>query len=160
MTTPWVQWIEKRNKNIGFASKVGAFKPPTPAEKAAALSIETVAWQLSQGKRTFTASEEYRIPVGHGINLLRTREPGGRLDGPEYKSALESYVTTPMDHHDILKAQGIDVTRYEILPNIFQKLVYKMIDWFMHFQNDEYESPDRTRLTPEFIETFSLKEKK
>lgn len=159
--TPWQAILDRRKANIGFATKVGGLRPPTPAEKNIALSIEMAAWQLSQSKKTWHLNgSEYSTPIGPGINLLRTREPGGKLNGPEYNKAIDAYVHTPMDHHGILKAQGIDVSRWEIKQTIFHKIIYKLIDWYRLKKNDEYEPPNRTRLTEEFIEMFSIKEKK
>lgn len=164
MKTPWIEILERRKANIGFASKVGGLKPPTPAEKAAALSIEMASWQLSQSKKTWTVSSEYSFPLGTGINLKRTREPGGKMDGPEYNNAIHAYVVTPMDHYDILKAQGIDVSRWEQKSGFFQKLFGKINDLFMRQYNTKTEEPrfmiERIRLTDEFIEMFGIKEKK
>lgn len=160
MKSPWVEILERRKANIGFASKVGGLKPPTPGEKAAALSIEMASWQLSQSKKTWTVSSEYSFPLGTGINLKRTREPGGKMDGPEYNNAIHAYLVTPMDHHDILKAQGIDVSKWEQKPNMFQKLFWNLMDLFNRQFNPEYESPERIRFTKEFIEMFGIKEKK
>lgn len=161
MNTPWIEIIRRRKENIGFVGKLGAFKPATEAEKAIALAREIQSWQASKGTRLegWKVSESYSIPKGSGINLLRTREPGGRLDGPEWNGAIVAYVDTPMDHHGILKAQGIDVGKWEKKPTIFHKLFWKIQDWF-HRYDDEYEPPNRIRLSKEFIKMFTIKEKK
>jgi len=152
--TPWEAVLERRKANIGFVTRTDAFENPTDGMKAQALAIETKKWQETIGKKPFHLGNEYSVPKGHGINLLRTREPGGKLDGPEYDMAIGAYITTPMDHYDILKAQGIDVSRYENPPNIF----HKIYDWIKCKFEDNYERGPR--LTKEFLENFSVKEKK
>lgn len=162
--TAWEEVIQRRKENIGFLTRTGAFCEPTEAEKAAALSIELNNWSEtrsswaptkgalpSPGKKTWTTSFEYTTPLGAGINLKRTREPGGKLDGPEYYSAMHVYVVTPMDHYGILKAQGIDVSKYEKMP-----FLQKIYNWFRKKINDEYEP--KPWLTKEFIEQFKIKE--
>lgn len=158
----WKELIDRRTANIGYGSKLGHFKPLTDAEKAAALAIEIQNWQASKGTRLkgWSIGESYADPLGSGINLKRTREPGGKLDSPEYQSALHMYEVTPMDHFGILKAQGVDVSKYEIPPTRIEKMIWKLQDWLGLKNDDEYEPPDRTRLTKEFMETFSVKEKK
>lgn len=157
----WTTLIRKRKENIGFVSKLGAFKEITEEEKALSLAIEIQSWQASKGTRLpgWKVSESYFDPKGHGINLLRTREPGGKLDGPEWDGAIIAYIQTPMDHYGILKAQGIDVSRYEIKPTIFRKIFCWFQDW-LHRNDKEYEPPNRTRLTQEFINQMTFKEKK
>ena len=159
--TPWEEVLERRKKNIGILGRYYDFKPLTEAQKAAALAIEIKSWQESKGTRLkgWKVSDAYSIPKGPGINLLRTREPGGKLDGPEYNGAIVAYVNTPMDHHGILKAQGIDVRQWERKPTIFHKLWWKFQDW-LHRNDEEWNPPNRTRLTSEFIKMFSIKEKK
>jgi hypothetical protein len=183
VASEWELWLERRKKNIGYITRTDAFAEPTEAQKTAALKIEAKNWDetrtswadqrpgmtcdgrmrtfcgpATKGKTTFTIGEEYSIPLGHGINLLRTREPDGRLDGPEYTSAFNAYIVTPMDPHGILKAQGIDVSRYEKKPTIFHKLLWKLQDWWNR-KNEDY-GPNRTRLTKEFIDSMTFKEKK
>jgi hypothetical protein len=152
--TRWEQWIKRRSDNIGFITRAGGFKPPTEAEIAAAKAIEINAWQRTKGEIPYHVSASYALPKGHGINLLRTREPGGKLDGPEYTKSVESYILTPIDHHGILKAHGIDVSRYERPPNIFMRI----IDWFKKKKDPDYERGPR--LTAEFIDSMTSKEKK
>lgn len=162
--TAWQEIIERRNKNIGFITRTGAFSEPNEAQKAAALAIETQNWSETRtswsphkwapaapGKKTWTTGPEYTTPVGHGINLKRTREPGGKLNGPEYQSAMHAYVVTPMDHYGILKAQGVDVSRYER-----KSLFKKIYDWFKRKIDNEYKP--QPWLTKEFIEQFKIKE--
>jgi hypothetical protein len=158
----WEYWIQRRKENIGYVSKLGAFKPLTEAEKAASLAIEIQSWQASKGTRLdgWHTSSSYSAPLGTGINLKRTREPGGRLDGPEYNKAIDVYVTTPMDHYGILKAQGIDVSKWTKKPTVFHKLFWKIQDWYCSRKDEYYESPDRIRLRKEFIKMFTIKEKK
>lgn len=160
--TDWQRWIERRNKNIGLIGRYYKFQPPTEAEKAIALAREIESWQASKGTRLegWKVSESYSTPKGAGINLLRTREPGGKLDGPEYTGALNAYRTTPMDHHDILKSQGIDVSKWEKKQSIFSKMFWKAWDYFMKQDDPDYEPPNRTRLTEEFIDMMTFKEKK
>jgi hypothetical protein len=156
--TPWANILARRKANIGFITRLQAFDEPTPEMKASALALEINKWQETIGKRPYSVSAEYKTPLGPGINLKRTREPGGRLDGPEYQSALHMYVVTPMDHFDILKSQGIDVSRYEKHPNIFQRAFDKIYDWFKLRKDPDYIR--LPRLSKEFIETFKIKEKK
>lgn len=152
---PWVIAIERRNANIGFLTRAGGLNPPTEAQIAASKAIEINAWQRTKGAVPYKISDEYKIPKGHGINLLRTREPGGKLDGPERNGSIVAYITTPMDHFDILKSQGIDVSKYAKPPNIFMKI----IDWFKRkYRDSEYERGPR--LTKEFIDSMTFKEKK
>ena len=160
--TNWERWIERRKQNIGLVRKYYKFTPPTEAEKAASLAIEIQSWQASKGTRLegWKVSDSYSDPKGHGINLLRTREPEGKLDGPEYTKAINAYITTPMDHHNILKSQGIDVSIWEEKPSIFSKMFWKAWDYLMKQTDPEYEYPDRTRLTEEFIDMMTFKEKK
>jgi hypothetical protein len=165
--TPWEQILERRKKNIGLIGKYYTFKPPTEAEKAVALAREIESWQASKGIRLpgWKVSESYSIPKGAGINLLRTREPGGKPDNTDcsmyshWFKAVDAYVHTPMDHFGILKAQGIDVSRWERKPTIFHKLFWKFQNW-IHREDYDWEPPNRTRLTKEFIKMFTIKENK
>lgn len=160
MKTPWEKKKEKANAPLGFITRLNAFRDPTPGEIARAIAVETDSWQKTKGTRPYLVSAEYKTPLGHGINLKRTREPGGRLDGPEYDKAIYSYVDTPMDHYDILKEQGIDVSKYENPYNFFQKSFFKIKDWYKSKIDPDYEPPIRLRLTKDFIKTFGIKEKK
>lgn len=124
--TPWEKKLEKSRTNIGFLTKAGGFKDPTPSEIASALSIETKSWQATRGKRPYRVSEPYSTPKGHGVNLLATRESGEPVRGPERQKAVDAYIHIPMDPDGILTSQKIDVEQYEKPKSIFRRIK----DWF------------------------------
>jgi len=91
----WEKFLERRKKNLGFVTRLGAFHNPTEAEKAAALEIEINSWQATKGTRPFTVSAEYSNPLGHGINLKATRDVGEKAEHRE--EAIKAYINTDMD---------------------------------------------------------------
>lgn len=106
----WDKVVEKRTKNIGFASRLGAFKDPTPAEIAAAMAIEIESWQKTKGTRPFKVSGEYAVPFGHGKNLRATGESSVSYEG--MLRGVRAYQETPMDPDGVLRSLGIDIDRY------------------------------------------------
>lgn len=118
MPSPWEVKKAKRSANIGFISKLNAFKDPTPAEKASALATEINSWQASIKKTPYSISAEYSMPQGQGFNLKQDTH----LQLERMEEAKIAYLTTPMDDGGILKAQGINVTPYENPPTKWQML--------------------------------------
>lgn len=133
MRSPWQKLLEKKAANIGFMSRLGAFRDPTPSEKASALAIEINSWQATKGTRPYSISAEYKTPLGHGFNLKANRQFQEPLKGPKRIDAIEAYIETPMD------AGVIDITPYiqhsiwfkfkrwikkKIIGRVFKKLSY------------------------------------
>ncbi len=114
----WEKYLERRTNNIGFVSKLGAFRDPTPAEKAAALAIETKAWQESVGQKSWALSEEYSIPYGPGINL-KSEENKPRLE-----MSKDAYIKTKMELVGKYQQLQIDLKVYNM--NWFQKIWYQL----------------------------------
>ena len=98
----WQKYLERRSKNLGFASRLGAFRDPTPAEKATAIAIEIDSWQATKGVKPYTLSAEYSKPLGHGFNL----KPDLSLKVDLRERAIKAYIETPMN------AGTVDVTPY------------------------------------------------
>lgn len=82
----WEKFLKRRSDNIGFISRLGAFKDPTPAEIARAIMIETKSWQKSIGKKPYTTSQEYKTPIK--INTIRVTHR---------KEAIAAYLETPIN---------------------------------------------------------------
>ena len=145
----WEKYIERRSKNIGFLSRLGSFRDPTPAEIQRAILIETKAWQESKGKKKYTTSEEYSIsrrnekPTLNHIRLIeiKRKEP-----------AVKAYINTLMDPENILKMQGVDVSNYEIPTSFFKKIILKIIKIFPSFA-------DQTHPNMSFAEKQEFQEK-
>ncbi len=78
-----------------------------------ALRQEINSWQESIGKKPFHLGAEYSTPKGHGVNLLRDREPEEPIKMPRRLKAIQAYVETPMDEKGILATQGIDVDSFK-----------------------------------------------
>lgn len=116
--TPWEKIKEKRSANIGFVSRLNAFKEPTPAEKATAMATEINSWQATIKTTPYHLSAEYSIPKGHGFNLLQDTT----MQSERIAEAEVVYLTTPMDQNDELKDLGIDVSPYENPPTRLQKI--------------------------------------
>lgn len=112
--TDWEKFLERRKANIGFITRGRAFREPTRAELHEALIKETVSWQSTIGKKTFSSSEEYRASRADIQPPLFTISPVRR------QNAIEAYIETPMDPEGVLKSQSIDVGRYE----------WKQVGWF------------------------------
>ncbi len=114
MKTDWEKYLDRRTKNLGFMSRLGAFRDPTPAEIQRAILIETKAWQESKGKKTYSTSAEYAVsrknekPTLNHIDLINIKRK---------HPAVQAYVNTLMDPENILRMQGIDVERFEQPPS-------------------------------------------
>ena len=121
MKTDWEKYLDRRTKNLGFMSRLGAFRDPTPAEIQRAILIETEAWQQSKGKKTYKTSLEYSISK---------KEEGFTVSIMPKESAVKAYVKTLMDPENILRMQGIDVERFERPPSFFKKLFNKISSVF------------------------------
>lgn len=123
--TDWDKRKEKSEKNLGFISRTGAFRDPTPAEKAQAIAIETESWQASKGKFLgggWKVSAAYSIPKGAGRNLRADRVDGEPINGIQREVAMQAYIDTPMDNKEgTLKAMGIDVRKYEHPKSLWEK---------------------------------------
>lgn len=96
----WEKKIEKRTANLGFISRINAFREPSDAEKASALAIETKSWQETKGKKPYTLGMDYSTSVyksiGHyGQNIKATRADGQKAE--HRKEAIEAYIETPID---------------------------------------------------------------
>lgn len=88
MSNPWEKKIEERTRNIGFVSRLGAFREPTPAEKEAALCIEIKSWQATVGKKTYSTSAEYNIPI---------KTEYKKIVPTHRQEAINAYIGTPID---------------------------------------------------------------
>lgn len=110
--TDWEKFLERKKANIGFITRGKAFRDPTPAEMATAVQLEIKSWQDTKGKTPYKIGQEYITPVGHGINLLRTREFEEPINGLEREKSIKAYIETPMDKDGILAKQNIDVSIY------------------------------------------------
>jgi hypothetical protein len=124
--TDWEKFLERRSKNIGFISKLNAFREPTSLEKAEALEIETKRWQETIGKRPFHLGTEYSISRGYEYDI---NNPDNFV---KKDAAIKAYVNTPMDPNGILASQEIDVERYKwrkigILKAIFYKIIGRKV---------------------------------
>lgn len=109
----WQKKIEKRTDNIGFISRLNAFREPTQAEKAAALIKEIESWQSTRGVKPYSISAEYSIPQGHGFNLKQdTQKPNNN----HIKSAIEAYMHTPM-------GLEMDTSTYENPLTLLQRII-------------------------------------
>lgn len=102
--TEWEKFLERKKANIGFITRGKAFREPTDAEIARAIMIEVKSWQQSRGKKTFTKSEEYKVP---------RKSIESESDAYRRAEAIIAYCDTPIDAEGILKAQGIDVEPYQ-----------------------------------------------
>lgn len=112
----WDQKVERRTANIGFISRLNAFREPTEFEKAKALATEINSWQASKGTLGgWRTSAEYSIPIGHQVK--NNEKWDNRIN-----MAKEAYVNTPMDKTGALRALGIDVDAYKPKP-FTQKLI-------------------------------------
>lgn len=127
--TDWDKKIEKRTANIGFISRSNAFKEPTPAEKAAALAIETKSWEETANsgwKAAWKVSAPYSTSRGAGVNLrIDTIENRKKL-AERRERAIQAYLKTPMDKNGVLKSLGIDVKPYENPPTFLEKCKKKI----------------------------------
>lgn len=139
----WEKYIERRSKNIGFATKLGAFRDPTPAEKAAALAYEIKTWQDSIGKKNYTVSVEYSVSRGVLPNVPE----------PQIDKAIRAYIETPMEA--VGRYIGLDVKIYE--RNWFQRI---MDNFFSLFKREKKIGQSWAEKSPELISELRVKERK
>ena len=91
--TDWDKKKSKATENIGFISRSGWFREPSPAEIARAIIIETESWQMTKGLKPYTLSAEYKTPKGHEHNLLQINE-NEKLE--RKLNAIQAYRNIPM----------------------------------------------------------------
>lgn len=146
--TPWQRFLDRKTQNIGFITKTGAFRDPTPAEKHAALLHEIGDWQASKGKRIYSISDEYSVPKGFGINL---KEDPSDIEIRKAK-ATKAYVETPMMLEGKFKDAPIDLSPYKM--NKLQK-AWAWVKTLFHREPDHQY---RTRIREEVLRSFPVKE--
>jgi hypothetical protein len=91
--TQWELTKERRTANIGYVSKLNAFRDPTPAEQYVALVKEIESWQSTKGTKSYKIGPAYSIPQGHGINLLQDKKPFDLA----MKNAKKAFLETQME---------------------------------------------------------------
>jgi len=97
--TDWEKYLKRKSDNIGFISRLGAFRDPTPAEIARAIMIETESWQKSIGKKNYKVGKEYSTPIYKNINDYGITTKGHREEGDPHtfrNKAIKTYVDTPI----------------------------------------------------------------
>lgn len=91
--TPWEKYKEKRTANIGYVSKLNAFRDPTPSEQYVALIKEIESWQSTKGTTPYKVGAAYSTSKGHNINLLQDKKPFDLA----MKRAKIAYMETKME---------------------------------------------------------------
>ena len=117
----WDKYLEKRTKNIGFRTRLGAFRDPTPAEKAAALAIEIDSWQATKGIKPYTVSAEYSKPMTASTFFDNREEM--------YRNAAKAYIETPM-----YAGPRIDVTPYLEKQSLLSLLWFQLKRIFAYYR--------------------------
>jgi len=120
-SSDWQKYIDRKTAPMGYATRLGAFREPTPAEKSLALLYEIESWQKSRGIRPYKISAEYSVS--------QCKELGTSLYDPVNRipKAVEAYINTPMQIVGKFKDAGIDIEVYKRGP------IRKFFDWFTGF---------------------------